>query len=219
MLNMILNLKPFVAIRNRREKKFLESLRCRNKNTNPTIVCNNCIAGIIYHNLGLKFSSPTVNLFFKEDYVEFAKNFEYYSKCELIETKIGGVEYPVGKLVPNDEEHIPITVHFRHYKSFEEAKNKWFERYSRVDFNNLFFIYEFYDDIYDEELLYEFEKIPYNKVILTHKKIDGLKNDFVLSCYQQNKPVAKVMRYRGLSGKRYLDEFDYVAFLNGEFLK
>ncbi len=214
MLYKILNTKPFILIRNIREKKFLNSLRLQNKNINPTIVANNCIAGIIYHNLGLKFASPTINLFFKEDFVKFAKDFEYYSKCDIVETKIGGVEYPVGRLVPNDDMHDEIIVHFRHYKTFEQAKSKWIERYNRVNYDNIFFIYEFYDDIYDEKLVYEFEEIPYKKVILTHKKIDGLKNDFVLTCYKENKPVAKVFRYKGLSGKRYLDEFDYVSFLN-----
>ena len=125
-----------------------------------------------------------------------------------------GVEYPVGKLIPNDNDHDEIIIYFRHYKNFDDAKQKWEERYKRVDFNNVLFIYEFYDDIYDENLLYEFEKIPYKKVILTHKKIEGLKNDFVVSCYKVNKPVAKIMRYKGISGKRYLDGFDYVKFLN-----
>lgn len=217
MLERIIEIPPFTIIRKINEKRFLSKLRKKNKNLNPTIVCNNCIGGIIYHNLGLKFSSPTVNLFFKEDYVEFAKNFEYYSKCELEEVKNtieGGYNYPLGRIVPKDNEHPPITVHFMHYKSFEQAKEKWFERYSRVDYNNLYFIYEFYDDVYDEKLLYEFEKIPYKKIILTHKKFKDVKNSFMLSCYNDNKPVAKVMRYRGLSGKRYLDEFDYVSFLN-----
>lgn len=44
-------------IKNKNEERHIIKLRSRIKNTAPTIISNNCIAGIIYHNLGLKFSS------------------------------------------------------------------------------------------------------------------------------------------------------------------
>lgn len=44
-------------------------------NRNFTILCNNCVGGVILHELGERFNSPTVNLFFgAEDYIKFWKN-------------------------------------------------------------------------------------------------------------------------------------------------
>ena len=42
--------------------------RRRLRNREFTILCNNCNAGVITHDLGQQFCSPTVNLFFYEDH-------------------------------------------------------------------------------------------------------------------------------------------------------
>lgn len=34
------------------------------KNRDITIISANCVGGVIYHDLGLAFNSPTINLFF-----------------------------------------------------------------------------------------------------------------------------------------------------------
>lgn len=199
-----------------KEKKYLKNLRKKNKNTNPTIVSNNCIGGVIYHNLGLQFQSPTINLFFKvEDYLEFVKNFKYYSKCELEEFQGDNINYPVGILKSKDEFHKDLTIFFQHYSSFEEAKQKWIERYLRVNWDNIYFILEFYDTIYNHDLMYEFDKLNLkNKIIITHRNFDNLNNSITVSCYNDDKPTAKILKYKGISGKRYLEEFNYVNFLN-----
>ncbi len=199
-----------------REKKHLKSLRKRNKNSNPTIVCNNCVAGVIYHNLNLRFTSPTINLFIKgEEYLEFVKNFKYYSECDLEEVTDTSVGYPVGKLIAKDQDHQDIHIYFQHYSSFSEAKSKWIERYARVNWDNIYYIWEFYDTLYDPKLMYAFDQLALeNKMILAHRKFENLKNCYVLSCYKDDKPIAKILEHDGMSGKRYLDEFDYVSFLN-----
>ena len=41
------------------------------KNRDITIISANCVGGVIYHDLGLAFNSPTINLFFSaSDYVK-----------------------------------------------------------------------------------------------------------------------------------------------------
>ena len=48
-------------------------------NRNFTILCNNCVGGVILHELGERFNSPTVNLFFgAEDYIKFLEKLDYY---------------------------------------------------------------------------------------------------------------------------------------------
>lgn len=36
------------------------------KNKNPTIIASDCFGSLMYANLGLRFNSPTINLFFSE---------------------------------------------------------------------------------------------------------------------------------------------------------
>ena len=47
------------------------------KNKDFTIISHNCVGGVIYHDLGLKFNTPTINLFF------MAKDFIKYNKILL----------------------------------------------------------------------------------------------------------------------------------------
>lgn len=196
------------------EKLYLFFLRRRLKNKTVTIVCNNCIGGVIYHNLGLQFTSPTINLSIHgQDYLEFVKHFKYYQSCPLKEMKTDK-NYPVGIIVPKDDEHREVVVHFQHYDSFEQACKKWTERYQRVNWNNILFVWEFYDSIYDEKLLHDFDRLDVQKVEITHRHIPNLKNQSVVSCYDNDKPFAKILAYSGLSGKRYLEEVDYVSKIN-----
>ena len=203
------------ALQKTNEKRFIAHVRKRNKNLNPTIVSNNCIAGIIYHNLGLKFSSPTINLFIKgQDFLLFATYFSKYIDCELAE-KETDLDYPVGILLGEKYKLPNIEVNFLHYKSFLEAKEKWLLRCKRVNLNNLYFIWEFYDTAYDVDLIKQFDKLNYNTLSILHKVIDGVKNYEIANCYNNDEPTGKILQYKSkFSGKRFLDEIDYVSFLN-----
>lgn len=58
--------------------------RSRLTNKNFSIICNNCVGGILYHELGLKFMSPTINLFIEAgEYISFLKKMEYYLNYEF----------------------------------------------------------------------------------------------------------------------------------------
>lgn len=88
-------------------------------NKNISIISNNCIAGVLYHDLKCQFKSPTINLFFPkpEDFIKYVQNMEFYNKNELIQID-SDQTYPVGKL-------FDIEIHFMHYSSFKEAKKCW----------------------------------------------------------------------------------------------
>lgn len=118
--------------------------------------------------------------------------------------------YPVG-CIEGDETHNRVTIHFLHYQSFEEAKTKWEERAERINWDNLYFVWEFYDDQYDISLLREFDCLPIRKMCIVHSDIPGIRNKCVIKT--KNKP-GKLFEYEGLTGKKYLDKFDYVRFLN-----
>ena len=74
----LLSEKNPVAIH--RRKKMREALT----NTAPTFLCPNCIGGILFHDLGLQFRSPTVNLMmFQTDFAKFVLNMDDYLAQEL----------------------------------------------------------------------------------------------------------------------------------------
>lgn len=72
--------------------------RRRLKNRDFTIIANNCIAGCVYHDLGLRFDTPTVNLYIPfPDYILFLKNLKELVYAKFIQLpSVNG--HPVGLL-------------------------------------------------------------------------------------------------------------------------
>lgn len=178
------------------------------KNKTPSIIASNCNGGFIYHDLGLKFYSPTINLFFyPDDFLKFIKNLKYYLSLKLLQVDDSNLKWPVGIL---DD----VKIQFMHYKSFEEAEEKWNKRAQRVNFNNLFFIWTDRDGINYEQIK-EFDKLPLkNKVIFTAKECKEIKCSFQIKAFKNKNEVGILSNFKRLSYKRYLDDFDYVRFLN-----
>lgn len=200
-------------------KKYNLFKRKRLKNSCPTIISRNCVGGIIYHDLGLKFTSPTVNLSMDSpDFITFIENLELLTiggGTELMKISDDNCECPVGEL-RNGE--ISVKIDFVHYKTFDEAKTKWFERVSRMNFNNLFIIWEYAkNDGSDEELWNRFKLLDIKKVLITGNGFPNKDtNVFCTDLYDQNYYYGKLLEYQNgyKLYKRYLDDFDYVNFLN-----
>ena len=75
-------------------------LRTKYTNGNITILSNDCV-GVIYHTLGLRFDSPTINLWLKDDdFLRFCLSLEEYLTAPLVEDLKLSSEYgyPVGRL-------------------------------------------------------------------------------------------------------------------------
>ena len=138
-------------------------VRYRRKNVQweaPSIISQNCIGGCMYHDLGLPFLSPTINCCMNfKDFVKFCERLNFYLSFQLVDAKIDSA-YPAGKL--HD-----IIIHFVHYKSFEEAKQKWDIRKNRLDFNNVRIIATDRDGC-NTDLTKRFLKLPYKKVLFSH---------------------------------------------------
>ena len=211
--NFINKIEEF--IKNRDEH--ITSIRSRLTNKDFSLFTNNCLGGFIYHDLGLKFLSPTINLRIKpKEFISFVGDLKYYLNKELVEVKDSSSSIPVG-IIEGDDNHPSVTVNFDHYLTFEEAKEKWTERSKRVNYDNIVVMMEYYDGIHNEELIDLFKSVPYKKMILTHKDHD---EDYTtaIHCFDDNIDMAevggKIFRYDGITGKRYYDEFDYIDFLN-----
>lgn len=189
-----------------------------------SIISNNCIGGVMTSCLGEQFRSPTVNLAIYEwEFCTFCKHLKEYSvipvdkPTEEEQERFKNMDYPVG-ILRGEEYSLPdITIYFIHYHSFEEAKAKWEERFKRVNYDDLYFIMNREMSAKDETLD-EFHQLPFeHKVFITHKNDpERWPCTFSYSIFDENYTSGKIYGnvMRGLGQYRYLDEFDYITWLN-----
>ena len=182
------------------------------KNSDFTIISSNCLGGVISHKLGLKFMSPTVNLFIEpSSFVKFCKNLSFYFEQQLVEKQWSG-DYPIA--LCND-----IEIHGLHYRNFLELEDKWNERKRRVNFDNIFIFMIERDGCTYEDIL-EFDKLSYkNKVVFVSKEMPEIKSAIHIPKANETIngkiQVKNLLGYRNiLVGKRDIDIFDYIKFFN-----
>ena len=201
----------------------VEDYRSQNKNKDFTLITRDCIGGVVYHQLGLRFLSPTINLFFTpDDFNYFCLHLKKYINGTIEEIKEEGIDYPLGLLTPKSLfYHRPIKIHFMHYDSFEIAKAKWEERKLRINYKNLFVVSSF---CYPKEvatftprLVKKWNKIKFKKLMLVDKKY-GFKNEFIIKKPEKCTEYAWLL-YQPDKNKEYLrtfNEFDFIKFLNNK---
>jgi uncharacterized protein (DUF1919 family) len=204
------------------KKKYRELLRSginrrnreRLRNTTPTVIANNCNGGVISHDLGLQFRTPTVNLYIPfPDYVRFCEGLGHYlalSASAMSQGEASPEGCPTGVLED-------IRLVFVHYPTFEAARDKWFERAARVDMGNLFLMLAQRDGCTTEDV-HRFDALPFeHKVAFVAEPMPETKSAVYLPEFVQDGQVRVLSDYISrTSGRRIIDSFDYVRFLNGE---
>ncbi len=193
-----------------RERRFYNSRRrSRLKNTDFTIIASNCSGTIMYYDLGEPFLSPTINLTVEmNDFVKMVENLEWYMEQEIVEEK--------------EEECCPagvlgdVRIRFVHYATFAEGSRKWSERKKRIRWDNLFIVGVERDGC-TYETIRRFDQLPYkNKVIFTHAEYPEISSAVYIKGFEGEKELGTITNYKKQFWKRrYLDDFDYVHFLNG----
>lgn len=181
----------------------------RLKNRNFTVIASNCSGMFMYYDLGLPYLTPTVNLSIEmNDFVKMAGNLKWYMEQEMTEAHDQKYQSPVGILGD-------IKIHFIHYDSFEEGVLKWEERKRRINWNNLFIIGSEKDGC-TYETIKEFEKLPFkNKVIFTHVEYPEFPSAFYIKGFEDKDELGTITNFKDQRLKRrYLDDFDYVRFIN-----
>lgn len=145
----------------------------------------------------------------KKQYLSFVSNLKYYLSLDLIEIKDDKYPYPAAML---DD----VEIVFNHYKSFDEAKLAWDKRKTRVNYDNVFLIFDDYVDAEYEDLV-KFNQIECRgKVILTAKDYKNLDNVIQIRKYRK-KEVMKpyLLEKNRWTGKCPADkDFDFVEWLN-----
>lgn len=188
---------------------YKELKRLRLKNRNPTIIASNCNGEFIYYDMKLPFLTPTINLSFDmNDYVRLLENLRWYMEQPITPCVDERFDYPCGMLAD-------VEIRFNHYKTFEEAVAKWEERKQRINWDNLYII-AIDGDNCTEESLRRFDALPYaHKVIFTHLPRPDIRSAFYLPGYEDQPGVGVALDFKKqFLIRRYLDAFDYVAFLN-----
>lgn len=196
---------PYIVYK---RKKYIKNIRNKfDYRQKPTILSSNCIAGIIYHNLGLKFNSPTINLYIKgPDFVKFVSDLEKYIDSELIFVENHKNGYPICKL--HD-----ISIHFNHYESFEEAEEKWKKRINRIDFNNIYIITHI-NHLNDQDIELLSKVKCKKKILFTNQPRKDINFSYYLSKYKNHNLVGQYA-IRGIDGFREFEKsFDYTEWLN-----
>lgn len=187
--------------------------RKRLKNRDFSIICNNCIGGFILHDLGLRFLTPTINLFISaEDFIKFVENLDYYFEQKLINISNSNYDYPVGKLED-------ITVHFVHYNDFNSAKEKWEDRVKRINKENLFIMMTQRDGC-TLDIIKRFDKLKYkNKVLFAKESYKQFKSTYYIKGFEKEPEIGNPYKYKNIFGFKYYDSFDYITWFNRGIIK
>lgn len=172
-----------------------------------SIFANNCSAGFIYQDSGLPYLTPTIGLFFYSPcYLKILQNFHWisqpikfvnkskYETANLIRETNNDL-YPIGIVGDNAE------IHFLHYKSAEEAQEKWTRRLAKLNYDNLLILYCVRDLATDDHVK-AFCKLPFkNKLCIAAKAFPDLEEVVQLKMYRWKKelPAANHTRLNILS--------------------
>lgn len=193
-------------INNRFQKKL--------NNDDFSILCSNCIGGCIYHRLGKRFLSPTINMWFSQpEFIVFLLHLDEYLVLPLrfVETV---EKTPVAKIGGGLEDLPEITLHFNHAKSTKEAKEMWDSRKVRINKENLYIILYNLDGVTVSQLQ-QLDNYPCNnKIVLTQIEMP----DITWSKYLRKPKFGQYAdSYLGkdIFGIRYYEKkWDFVGFLN-----
>lgn len=194
---------------------YFKKLRKRLINKDFSIFSPNCYAGLIYHRLGVPFASPTINMYFpvKKQYLKFVSDIKNYINKDLVFIKDETYDCPVAMLGD-------VKIVFNHYKSNDEAADCWNRRKNRINYDNVFIIF---DDISDAEYsdLLEFQKIKCRgKVIFTAKHYPDIPCSIQIKKYESTKMLKPYLLDRSIwTGKNVADRyFDFVNWLNSDMI-
>lgn len=192
-------------------KKINENMKKKLVNKDPTIISSNCIGGILSHDLGLQFRSPTVNLFMTaEDYINFIENLAFYISMPFTDFDVTTKPFPIGKLGD-------ISVYFVHYKTVDECVEKWNARKDRIDFDNIFVTMTDRNCESNLDVIIDrFQKLPYNKVFFSHKPYPNHDCVVYIPGFEKDGKVGELNKFVDFYGNRYYEKyFDCVNWLNG----
>ena len=202
LIKKIIHKNPFAVARRHKMRKQL-------RNTGMTLLFPSCMGGELFHDLGLRFCSPTINLMMLQtDFVKFVTHFDEYMAKEFEFFKHPEYDFPCAKLGD-------ITVHFTHYKSKEEALDKWYSLSARIDRDNMFIYCSERDGITKEEIASLGKLKVRGIVVFTAHPFPDIPYALYIPEFKEAGVVQNIQDINYPSEKRnYEKYFDFVKWFN-----
>lgn len=183
--------------------------RKRLRNKTFSLLTGNCVGGYLYHQLGLEFTSPTINMMIlNQDFKKLLLNLDYYMKltptpCD--DPRFPGV--PCGMLGD-------IIIHFTHYRTSAEGIRAWEKRKMRIDYANLYVIISDID--LSQKDIEELSDVKCKKLVVMTSKNYDLDYCLYLPAFKGEPRVGELLG-KTLSGKWVFEKyFDFVGWVNSE---
>lgn len=188
------------------------------QNKQFTLISNNCWGGHVYRYFNLPYMSPTVGLYFyAEEYVRFVSNLHHYCRQPLWfikpeesryynELKRKGNTYcPIGVL--GDD----VEIVFLHYKTEEEAFEKWTRRVERMDWDNIIIKFSEQNGATPDHLRIV-DALPYEKKLIFTSHDYGLSSQVIFKEYEGLEQIPDETTHF----RRYVN---LIRFINGKNFK
>lgn len=192
---------PQIIYRNRQ--------RIRLKNRKFSLLTGNCIGGYLYHQLGLPFLSPTINMMIlNQDFKKLILNLEYY-------LSITPITYEDDKFPDVPSAKIDdIILHFTHYNSSEEGIAAWEKRKRRIDIDNLYVIISDID--LSSKDIEELQSAKVKKIVVMTSKDYNYDYCLYIPAFRGMDHVGDLLG-KTISGKwKFERYFDFVGWINSE---
>lgn len=186
-----------------------KKMRKQLKNREISFLCPNCIGGLLLHDLGLPFNSPTINLMmYQKDFVKFVMNLEDYLAKELVFYRDEEFECPCAMLED-------ISIHFTHYSSEIEAKEKWEVRKRRINKDNLFVFLQERDGLCREDICRLSQLRVRGLLVLTANEYFDIPYTLQIPKYKKKGEVGNILRKNWLNNRREYEKYvDFVKWFN-----
>lgn len=192
----------------RKLRLYYNKQRVRN-NKDITIVCNMCLGGVLYHDYGMRFCSPFINMMIPTShFIELLAEIDLIADMDIIDVTPEGHRYPIGLLNSKWE------LHFMHYQTYYDAVTKWKKRCLRMDFSNIYFIMvETHSSSYSD--IVAFDKLPFeNKIVLSSKLYPEIKCASIIKGYDGVNKNGEILWPSNRWGACFYDQVDWLSFLN-----
>lgn len=198
---------PIAESRRRRMRQNLS-------NKDFSLLAPNCMAGIILHDLGLRFLTPTVNLMMtQKDFLQFVLHLDDYLQGEFRFFSDPESICPCAHL------HVTglpdVDVYFTHYHSEDDSERKWNERAERIHYDNMFVFLEERDGITRAELEKLGQLHARGVLAFTCNPYPDLPYCVYLPKYHKAGEVGNILKKRLIDDSReYEHVFDFVRWFN-----
>ena len=203
-------LKYHNPLNNRRQKKLHDEV----KNTSPSLIAGNCLGGMLLHDLGLRFNSPTVNIhFYQRELVKFVLDLDRYLNESLEFYDDPDSEWPVNALLGGKD---GIRLGFAHITLPKEGLRNWSKRKERFNYDNIFVIAEEKEGMTKQDILSLGELKVKGIVVFTAHEYPEIPYTFcVPSKYVENGEVGNIMKFKHIDGSHIYDDFiDWPKWFN-----